>query len=275
MRKNCIILLSLILSWSVNAQEAGKVGGTDVDNIKNIGNVPISATGGIGNMPVEVYMCNCMAIKENNPAAADGIYTIDPDGEGEIVPFDCYCDMTTDGGGWTLVLLSNSSVAGCPRPYWTDVVNSVNLNGALSEDITSFDLFLGVKNWNYLGTTARLDMGDSPSSLSHRAYYTFSLNEGNNYALVMSEEVITIHAAETTASPGIYTYHNGRPLTTRDADHDGSSGNCSTFYYESAWWYGNCWSGSFWGGGLESFQDAPYWTGNGTEYFSYGSIWLK
>lgn len=32
----------------------------------------------------------------------DGVYTIDPDGPGGGAAFDIYCDMTADGGGWTL-----------------------------------------------------------------------------------------------------------------------------------------------------------------------------
>ncbi len=265
--------LILLITSVASAQTAEKVNG--IDYPAKINSIEAGSINSIYGVTIEAYCKNCQEILEKFPGSTDGLYTIDPDSYGTNEPFECYCDMTTDGGGWTLVLLSNSSVAGCPRPYWTEVVNNVNLNGTISADITSFDLFLGVKNWNLLGTTARLDMGASPTTLSHRAYYDFSLDEANNYALSMSNESVTIFT-EGTSSPGMYTYHNGIPLSTRDADYDASgSNNCSTLYYESAWWYNNCWSGSFWGGGLEIYQDAPYWSGSASEYFNYGSIWLR
>jgi hypothetical protein len=55
------------------------------------------------------YATSCKTYK--NPTApytyggqtGDGVYTIDPDGAGATAAFDVRCDMTTDGGGWTIV----------------------------------------------------------------------------------------------------------------------------------------------------------------------------
>jgi hypothetical protein len=46
---------------------------------------------------------SCEAIRDAGASRGDGVYTIDPDGAGPGAPLAVQCDMSTDGGGWTVV----------------------------------------------------------------------------------------------------------------------------------------------------------------------------
>ncbi|MFO0665395.1 MAG: fibrinogen-like YCDxxxxGGGW domain-containing protein [Polyangiaceae bacterium] len=53
----------------------------------------------------------CKEIKLANPAAVDGDYMVDPDGNGALPAITVFCDMTTDGGGYTYYPINGNGIS--------------------------------------------------------------------------------------------------------------------------------------------------------------------
>jgi hypothetical protein len=90
-------------------------------------------------------VASCKALQTLDAAAKSGAYWIDPDGNGAISPFRTLCEMTADGGGWTLALKSveNNADLVYDAKVWTQagVLNDGDLEPAKGKNAKygSFD----------------------------------------------------------------------------------------------------------------------------------------
>lgn len=198
-------------------------------------NVEYPERGETRNPPSGCDPGSCQVIMQRGDSTGDGLYWIDPDGDGPLARRQVYCDMDELTGGWTLVLLSNATPAYGVSPYWTEATTGMTLNGSLSTNINNFDLFLGVEYWNYLGNTLREEVGSSSNDIQFRMLFDFDLDETQNYMLNLSNvNLLAFDKSIGWSYPGLYSTHNGMMLSTRDVDNDASSGTCN--YGNTPWW---------------------------------------
>ncbi|XP_051269537.1 tenascin isoform X6 [Dicentrarchus labrax] len=160
-----------------------------------------------------------------NGETTSGLYTIYVGGE-ESQPIQVYCDMTTDGGGWMVLLRRQNGKLEFYRNWKNYTAGFGNMND---------EFWLGLSNLHKITNSGhyelRVDMRDNGES-AYAQYDKFTIAEPR------SRYKVYIGAYSGTAGDSM-TYHQGRPFSTYDNDNDIAVTNCA-LSYKGAFWYKNC-----------------------------------
>ncbi|XP_013420999.2 microfibril-associated glycoprotein 4-like [Lingula anatina] len=178
-----------------------------------------------------------------------GVYQIHPGNSAD--PFGVYCDMTTDGGGWTLFQKRMDGSVDFYRG-WNDYKHGF---GTLSGEH-----WLGNDKIHLLTTQdiyeLRVDMEDVSGVWAYAWYANMSISsETTNYQLMVG--------TYSGDAGDDLTFHSGHPFSTKDRDNDAREHGSCAQAFQGAWWYVNCHASNLNGryllGNHASFADGVNW----------------
>ena len=170
---------------------------------------------------------DCLDILHRGIGDTDGVYSVRLNKSREIIKV--YCDMTSDGGGWTVFQKRfNGSV-----DFYRNFSDCDNGFGSAYGEF-----WLGLK-YTYQMTVGvvnelRLDLENVTGDTAYEVYQDFSISGYPRYALHVGTYSGT---AGDDQSLGL-SYNNGYSFSTYDKI-QGPYTRCPTFAHGS-WWYYNC-----------------------------------
>jgi fibrinogen beta/gamma subunit family protein len=216
---------------------------------------------------------SCAALLAARPGIASGAYWLKPSTASD--PFRAYCDMTNEGGGWTLVWSNLRGGRGKPftELQWKNAINTLpRVAGTMGQDLESFIVYTGLKHWTALapGNQLRTDWApDFGAAIDQRYICAFSFTDLSTYQITFN--LPTCRQPVGSVVPGLVGYSNNAKFSAYDVNNTGGAA-CAPSYTNAPWWYVSCWSGSMVGGGelSQGHANGAFWTGSGSAWGAPG-----
>lgn len=195
-------------------------------------------------------------------ATGDGIYRIGING----APYDVYCDMMSDGGGWTVIQNRYDGKLDFYRSYAEYAAGFGSPSG---------EHWLGNDKIAALTATGthelRVDLSRTNGETGYAKYSSFKINSAaDGYRLTVSGPSGNIGDSLST--------QNGNMFSTYNVDQDTWIDSCAQVFH-GAWWYSNCHAsnlnGAYLNGPHASYADGMEWSSWAGAYESMKTSVMK
>ncbi|KAL4231206.1 Fibrinogen-related domains (FReDs) [Mactra antiquata] len=193
---------------------------------------------------------------------SSGIYTVYP--ETLWRPLDVYCDMDTDGGGWTVFQRRSDGSENFYRNWMDYSFGFGNL---------SAEFWLGNEFIHRLTSNTpcelRIDMEDFENESRFAKYGLFEVGpKSGGY-------VLSVQSFTGNVNDSLITIHNEMQFSTKDA---GPSKGCAVTF-KGGWWYNACHrvnlNGLYLKGKHDSYADGVNWLGWHGHHYSLKTVEIK
>ncbi|XP_062567872.1 uncharacterized protein LOC134230101 [Saccostrea cucullata] len=160
-----------------------------------------------------------------NTKGKDGVYAIYPDMKTKKL---VYCDMTTEGGGWTVINRRMDGSVDFYRSWDSYKEGFGNVEGEYWLGNEAIHLLTKGKKHEL-----RVDLQKFTGEKAFAKYSKFSVgSESQKFKL-------TATGYSGTAGDSL-AWHNGRPFSTKDADNDSSKKYACAVRGKAGWWFNSC-----------------------------------
>ncbi|CAL4091367.1 unnamed protein product, partial [Meganyctiphanes norvegica] len=195
---------------------------------------------------------NCLDLKKQGRKS--GAYMITPCDSSPTKVVEVYCDMDTDGGGWTVIQRRDNYT------QQEDFYNTWYEYAIGFGDVTT-DFWLGNDNIHCLTSQKhheiRFDLEDFDGVIRYAKYGFFYIDDRTNLYKLGVQDYIG-DAGDS------FSGHNNYKFSTFEVDNDIYTGNCySKITFKGGWWYSKCHSsnlnGLYLNGSHSSYANGVNW----------------